>query len=197
VSYAETSPGQPASVEAGVADVAYANAAEVEPAVLVQVPVEAAVAAISAPQDSAAQDSVPQDSVSIESVPVDSAPQTAPSEQVGAAGQAVPQSNESDVAATTAAAWASWRQIRDSVPALKNQESTASANEEQIQDSMAAAAFAAAAGAETGPSVSSGSAEATPGVNSQTVASIVDSLLAELRPKIVEEISRKLAVEKK
>ncbi len=189
VSSAETIPSQPTSVEAGVADVAYANAAEVEhPAV---------VAEASTSETAAVTISVPQDSVSIESVPVESAPQMAVSQQGDVAQQAVPQSNESDVAATTAAAWASWRQIRDSVPALKTQERAEDTKEEPTQDSVAAAAFAAAAGAETSPSVSSGSAETTPGVNSQTVASIVDSLLAELRPKIVEEISRKLAVEKK
>ena len=52
-----------------------------------------------------------------------------------------------------------------------------------------------AAGAESSPSEVA--MKAAPDVNSQTVASIVDSLLAELRPRIVEEISRKLAAEKK
>ena len=201
----ETVSSQSASVEARVGDVAASgNAAEIEqPPVVAETPASETVeAGIGVPRDITERNPVEanmveQNSVPIESVPVESAPQLAAPQQVDAAPQAIPHSNESEVAATTAAAWASWRQIRDSVPALKTPESAGNVKEEQAPDSVAAAAFAAAAGAETSPSVSAGSAETASGVNSQTVASIVDSLLAELRPKIVEEISRKLAVEKK
>jgi hypothetical protein len=61
---------------------------------------------------------------------------------------------------------------------------------------VAANALAVAAGAESNP-VEASATGTSAGVNSQTVASIVDSLLAELRPKIVEEISKKLAADKK
>ncbi|MGA8431851.1 MAG: response regulator [Candidatus Sulfotelmatobacter sp.] len=211
----ETIASQSTSAEAGVAEVAACeNAAAIEqPAVVAEAPAsETAEAAIGVPHDIIEQKPVvqnlvvqnlieekpvEQDRVSAENVSPASAPQLAPSAQVDAAPQTIPQSNESQVAATTAAAWASWRQIRDSVPALKAPEPAGNVNEEQTPDSVAAAAFAAAAGAETSPGVSSSSAETTSAVNSQTVASIVDSLLAELRPRIVEEISRKLAVEKK
>lgn len=84
---------------------------------------------------------------------------------------------ESEIAETTAAAWASWRRIRESA----DPKPTA-----QEQDE---AAMAVAAGAETAPE-ESGPSDPT------EIASIVDSVLADLRPKIVEEISRKLGKKK-
>lgn len=111
----------------------------------------------------------------------------------------IPRENESQLAEATAAAWASWRQIRDSIPGPKNHGISDSAAEPALESApaMAPSAMAVAAGAEGSP-VEASAAPGTPaGMNSQTVASIVDSLLAELRPKIVEEISRKLAAEKK
>ncbi|HEY1678184.1 MAG TPA: response regulator [Candidatus Sulfotelmatobacter sp.] len=76
------------------------------------------------------------------------------------------------IAATTAAAWASWRRIRESDAPSGPSDS---------------AAMAAAAGAEKTPE------EAASGFGSDpAIASIVDSVLADLRPRIVEEISRKL-----
>ena len=109
-----------------------------------------------------------------------------------------PQENESQVAAATAAAWASWRQIRDSIPEPKNQAVSERATEPAPDSApvMTANALAVAAGAESTP-IEALASGISAGVNSQTVASIVDSLLAELRPKIVEEISKKLAAEKK
>jgi CheY-like chemotaxis protein len=109
-----------------------------------------------------------------------------------------PQENESQAAAATAAAWASWRQIRDSIPEPKNQAVSEPAAEPASDSAplMTANALAVAAGAESTP-IEALAPGISAGMNSQTVASIVDSLLAELRPKIVEEISRKLAAEKK
>ena len=109
-----------------------------------------------------------------------------------------PQENESQMTAATAAAWASWRQIRDSIPGPKNQKVDDSTADPTLDSApaIAANALAVAAGAESSPVEASAQATSA-GVNSQTVASIVDSLLAELRPRIVEEISRKLAAEKK
>jgi two-component system chemotaxis response regulator CheY len=123
----------------------------------------------------------------------------APASEIAVVAQAevtpeAPPNNESEMVATTAAAWASWRQIRDST-AVKSQ--SASATEvEHTQESapaLAESALAVAAGAEATPSEATASAV---GVDSQEVASIVDNLLAELRPRIVEEISRKLAAKK-
>ncbi len=91
---------------------------------------------------------------------------------------------ESEIAATTAAAWASWRRIRESDSkgaehAAEKDSGHASARDE--------AAMAVAAGAEKAPEEASDNSEISP-----EIASIVDSVLADLRPKIVEEISRKL-----
>ena len=93
---------------------------------------------------------------------------------------------ESDIAATTAAAWASWRKIRESGSSHSGQPESSS---QQKPDSDDEAAMAVAAGAEKRPE--DGSAESDP-----EISSIVDSVLADLRPKIVEEISRKLGKKK-
>ena len=107
------------------------------------------------------------------------------------------QKKDSEIAATTAAAWASWRQIRGTA------DSGASENPErakhfEVENPPAAeresAAMAVAAGAEKSPeegSAADSSAEA------KNIASLVDSVMAELRPKIMAEISKKLASEKK
>jgi CheY-like chemotaxis protein len=91
-----------------------------------------------------------------------------------------PGKKDSDIAATTAAAWASWRRVRESGDPKSAAESTP-------QD----AARAVAAGAETAP-------DQNPAVNQDSgdIADIVDSVLADLRPKIVEEISRKMGKKK-
>ncbi|HLZ39747.1 MAG TPA: response regulator [Candidatus Sulfotelmatobacter sp.] len=88
-----------------------------------------------------------------------------------------PIEKESDMAASTAAAWANWRQSHqpdNSAPAASPQE---------------LAAKAVAAGFESSP-------EEVPADNGSDLASIVDSVLADLRPRIVEEISRKLGKKK-
>jgi hypothetical protein len=83
---------------------------------------------------------------------------------------------EPDIAATTAAAWASWRRIRESGNPKDASESDKP--EESSSASSDEAAMAVAAGAETAP-------------EGPEIASIVDSVLADLRPKIMEEISKK------
>jgi hypothetical protein len=111
------------------------------------------------------------------------------------AGGEMAENRESDLAAATAAAWASWRQIRESGdnkkatgPAKANQQDDD--DEEYPELPPDRAAMAAAAGAEKSPSV-----EEVPEVSAddpEAIASIVDKVLADLRPKIAEEISRKL-----
>ena len=104
---------------------------------------------------------------------------------------------ESEIAATTAAAWASWRQIRETGdPRAKSPEAAKSShpeveNEEESDVPQDAAAMAVAAGAENRPTETE-EADADP----DAIASIVDSVLAQMRPKIVEEISRKMAKKK-
>jgi two-component system chemotaxis response regulator CheY len=106
----------------------------------------------------------------------------------GAGGHKDIAKKESEIAETTAAAWASWRRIRESGDAKG---STSSGKPSQSRDEMGAAhessAMAVAAGAEKSPDEAAPSSEESP-----EIASIVDSVLAGMRPKIVEEISRKL-----
>ena len=94
---------------------------------------------------------------------------------------------------STAAAWASWRQIRDT---SKGSEVARSQPKEfEVPESAPAetAARAVAAGAEQivqEASVASSSSDPA------AIASIVDSVLADLRPKLMAEISRKMAEKK-
>jgi CheY-like chemotaxis protein len=94
---------------------------------------------------------------------------------------------ESEIAATTAAAWASWRRIRESGDPkdAKDAEEGASAPQDE-------AAMAVAAGAEKTPEAASSESQSDPAA----IASIVDSVLADLRPKIFEEVSRKMGKKK-
>jgi hypothetical protein len=89
---------------------------------------------------------------------------------------------ESDGTESTAAAWANWRRVRET----GNNSGDAVASRPQD-----AAAMAVAAGAEKSPEESSAT-ETDP----ESIASIVDSVLADLRPKIFEEISRKMGKRK-
>jgi CheY-like chemotaxis protein len=91
----------------------------------------------------------------------------------------------------TAAAWASWRQVRDTG---KGDEAEAQPREYDTPRSAPpdTAAMAVAAGAEQ--IVQEAAAAAAEGESN--VASIVDSVLADLRPKLMEEINRKMSKKK-
>ena len=91
---------------------------------------------------------------------------------------------ESEISESTAAAWASWRRIRESGDHKSAPFTSADDNDHSD------AAMAVAVGAEKAPD------DASPNQDSGEIASIVDSVLADLRPKIVEEISRKLGKKK-
>jgi len=79
------------------------------------------------------------------------------------------------------------------------------ANWKNIRDSIAGAAAKPAVATEETREVESSHAEATAATETtasgaadpRAIANIVDSVLAELRPKIVEEIAKKLADPKK
>ena len=102
-------------------------------------------------------------------------------------------SKESDMMATTAAAWASWRRIRESGdPNTTSEEHLEKESEQGDSASQDAAAMAVAAGAEKPPEPASAESESDPAA----IASIVDSVLADLRPKIFEEITRKMGKKK-
>jgi len=91
--------------------------------------------------------------------------------------------------AANAAAWANWREIRDSIidstPKVADGASTAFRDIQQEKPPVPELGAMAAAASSNGSS----SALAT---DSDTIASIVDSVLAELKPKLMEEIARKL-----
>jgi two-component system chemotaxis response regulator CheY len=91
---------------------------------------------------------------------------------------------------TTAAAWASWRQIRDTDP--KPAPAEPARQEFTAQVPVESAAMAVAAGAE----VPAQETAAPPAENPSDVASIVDSVLADLRPRLMAEITRKMAEKK-
>ena len=139
---------------------------------------ELAAAVASADQVSADQASaspVPASEASADAVSADHAEPAPPEKPRSDTGK-----KDSDIATTTAAAWASWRRVRESGDPK-------SAAESVSHD----AARAVAAGAETTP-------DQGPPANQDSgdIADIVDSVLADLRPKIVEEISRKMGKKK-
>jgi hypothetical protein len=90
----------------------------------------------------------------------------------------------------TAAAWASWRKIRETGSSRSANPAEASVKEAEDSIPEDRAAMAVAAGAESKP-------EEVASLDSDPeIASIVDSVLADMRPKIVEEIARKLGKKK-
>jgi CheY-like chemotaxis protein len=106
---------------------------------------------------------------------------------------------ESEVVKSTAAAWASWRQTRDNgeakaEPVAESNPGPSTASEPVPVDS---AAMAVAAGAEhVAQEVSAEPAAEPPAENTEELANIVDSVLADLRPKLMAEISRKMSQKK-
>jgi hypothetical protein len=115
-----------------------------------------------------------------------------PAERASARGNREIAKNESEMTATTAAAWASWRQIRESRDPKSASEEPAPKTAEEASAPQDAAAMAVAAGAEKTPE----EASPAPDSDSDAIASIVDSVLADMRPKIFEEISRKMGKKK-
>ncbi len=96
-----------------------------------------------------------------------------------------------EIVKSTATAWANWRQIRDTGKTVPT-EPDGSQESDAGETAKEANAAAAAAGAEQGlPSANPPEHE-----NTSDVASIVDSVLADLRPKLMKEISRKIAEKK-
>jgi CheY-like chemotaxis protein len=95
---------------------------------------------------------------------------------------------ESETVKSTAAAWASWRHIRDTSEAKPV---PAEPEHREFDPPTASAAMAVAAGAEQ-----TAQETAPPTENPTDVASIVDSVLADLRPRLMAEITRKMAEKK-
>ncbi|MGB7583426.1 MAG: response regulator [Terriglobales bacterium] len=96
-----------------------------------------------------------------------------------------------------AAAWESWKQIRESVvePQLKSQVVSPVT---EVPTPLAEAPSIAELSSQAEPSSSQQpEPEDEAGGHEESVASIVDSVLADLKPKLMEEISRKMGREKK
>jgi len=118
----------------------------------------------------------------------------APTGEPAAGGTRDMAKKETEIAETTAAAWASWRRIRETGDPKTTSTQSSKPNKEAEQETFApqdTAAMAVAAGAETTPEEASAASE-----DAGEIASIVDSVLAEMRPKIVAEISRKMGKKK-
>jgi CheY-like chemotaxis protein len=99
---------------------------------------------------------------------------------------------DTETVKSTAAAWASWRQIRDTGKGVEVAQ--ALPKEFDVPESAPQEiAAAVAAGAEQ---ILSPAAAVEASHNPSDVASIVDSVLADLRPKLMEEISRKMSQKK-
>jgi hypothetical protein len=143
---------------------------------------EKAAAATEIPEPIAkAQDNEEQSSseeVTTEPVPVSSASTAGGSDEMA--------KRESE----TAAAWATWRKIRETGGSKSASPAEPSAKEAEESVPQDRAAMAVAVGAESKP-------EEVASLDSDPeIASIVDSVLADMRPRIVEEIARKLGKKK-
>lgn len=89
------------------------------------------------------------------------------------------------------AAWKNWEQIRDSVMSTHSTEAIAKSVADVAQTANEAS---------TGPSataVPTAAVSTTQPIEGDALASIVDTVLAELKPKLMEQIAKKLATEKK
>ena len=143
----------------------------------------AEVAAAAAPQEVAGSE-IPADAK-------EAVPETAATNPVSpkSGGTEEMAKKESEVAANTAAAWASWRRIRET--GSKSPDAASTREAEDTPSNHDSAAMAVAVGAESSPEDVNASLDSDP-----EIASIVDSVLADMRPKIVEEIARKLGKKK-
>ncbi len=159
-------------------------------------------APVAEPAASVAQESQPR----AESEPVAAASSSAILPSISRAEDAVEKSAEaapepkfdSETVKNTAAAWASWRQVHDTNQGNEVAETQPRQKESDQPESAPpdTAARAVAAGAEQiSQEAAAAVAAATEGEQSN-VASIVDSVLADLRPKLMEEINRKMSKKK-
>jgi len=124
----------------------------------------------------------------VNQMPTEHTSESQPSSHTEATAAASARVHDKEPDSTTAAAWASWRRIRESgYPKV-----VAEASQQEASAPQDSAAMAVAAGAEKAPEETSSES----GSDSAEIASIVDSVLADLRPKIVEEISRKMGKKK-
>jgi CheY-like chemotaxis protein len=119
--------------------------------------------------------------------------QTAAANAATAAEAAAEPKLDPETVKSTAAAWASWRQTRDTGKGAEASEAQPRELDTAQSAPAETAARAVAAGAER---ILQEASAAKPEGDQNNVASIVDSVLADLRPKLMEEISRKMSEKK-
>jgi CheY-like chemotaxis protein len=158
------SPAQVASASNAVSEIAVAEAKETS-----------AYAAAASASSSAAEMTMTADAVSQQANP-----RVEPSDNVASAPEQEERQGESELAA----AWANWRQIRESV--------VGSQLGSQIAETVAEFK---PNGGEAPDSPSDG--QSATGEESAEISNIVDSVLADLKPKLMAEIAKKMGKEKK
>jgi CheY-like chemotaxis protein len=104
---------------------------------------------------------------------------------------------EPPVPSEASAAWENWQQIRDSVMSPQKAAAIAESVAEMAQASLPAQEPAMKEDlAEKQDSVSSDSSSAAPAEEDNSINDIVDSVLADLKPRLMQEIAKKLAAKK-
>lgn len=98
--------------------------------------------------------------------------------------------------AELAAAWQNWKQIRESITSTQSPASVAETPAAEVSAVQEQAPETAEEDTENETAELEAASNEAPG-ESTAIASIVDSMLAELRPKLVEEIAKKMNSEKK
>jgi hypothetical protein len=134
-----------------------------------------------------------------------------PDEKTGAqpADPPNPDKQEAELAAATGAAWANWREVRESVVGAKAEpaSSPASNTEAELEelkrlkglkkDAPAATAQLAPGSANEGEALAAAaSADNSGPTGDPNLSSIVDNMLAELKPKLMAELAEKLSRQK-
>jgi CheY-like chemotaxis protein len=107
---------------------------------------------------------------------------------------------EPAVPSEASAAWENWQHIRDSVMSPQKAAAIAESVAEMAQASLPAPESAAkedlAAKQDSLPSESASAAPAEPTAEDNSINDIVDSVLADLKPRLMQEIAKKLAAKK-
>lgn len=171
----------------------------------------ASKAAIDATSEAIVSASSENESAAVVAQQADSAAHESPSESSGATFAAaaaaasssarsvtarsmpVEDSSEAPVAAETVAAWQNWQQIRDSVMGAQQTAQIAESIAQVAQESVAATSAKNSPTPDSPENSSASSQEPTvESADSDALSSIVDSVLAELKPRLMQEIAKKL-----
>jgi len=152
-----------------------------------------------AQENSSVRDPLPTEMAATASAPVE--PRAESTEKNGASFAAAASASSSAVASSTvsepdperqtvseaAAAWQNWQQIRESVMSAQSPEAIAKSLVEAAQATEGSPTPAAPI-----ETASNGDGDSNLALEGAALASIVDSVLAELKPKLMEEIAKKL-----